>query len=368
MTTALPPTPDQVNPYNITWYGADFMSGQIIAELPCLRLSGSLDRRLGEYTSATFDVILDGAPLNWQAATAPGSAMIVGVWDGTPGWAGYIPPRTRGSAATASITASTIEAYLDRRYTGTLTLTSTDEATIAATLLGVAQTGLSSLDIDAPTTGTLRDRSYADSDDKTIYSALTELSGVEDGPEWTINPTWNSDHSGFRLVATVRKKIGTQDTSPQAVFSMPGAVTVYQASESFEDGKGATVVLATGNGEGDGGRATSAVYQATAPGWPTYEYRFSPSASITSADVLNEHAAAALDELQAGTTSWTLTARASRAPHLGTEWSLGDNVRLQVDRGKSLGHPDGVDVVARALGWSLDPVADTISPLLLQEG
>lgn len=375
MTTELPPAPDLVRPYDITWYGADIMSGQIIAELPCLRLSGSLDRRLGEYTSANWDVILDGAPPNWQAATQPGRAMIVGVWDGTPGWAGYIPPRTRGSSSTAQVTASTMEAYLDRRYTGTLALAGTDEALIAAALLGVAQNGLSSLDVDAPPTGTLRDRSYADSDDKTIYSALTELSGVQGGPEWTIDPVWTPDRSGFRLVARVRKQLGTQDASPQAVFSMPGAVTQYESVESYEDGKGATLVMATGNGEGDGvggsgGRATSSVYRSTLvdQGWPLYEYRWSPSSSITSTDVLNQHAAAALAELAGGTTSWTMTARASRAPHLGSEWSLGDNVRLQVDRGISPGHPDGADVVARALGWSLDPAADEISPVLVQGG
>lgn len=374
MTVPLPPAPSLVRPYDITWYGCDLMSGQIIAELPCLRLSGALDRRLGQYTSATFDVLLgEGAPPNWEAATTPGRSMIVGVWDDAPGWAGYIPPRTRGSATTAQVTASTIEAYLDRRYTGTLSLTATDEALIAGALLSVAQNGLSSLDIDAPPTGTLRDRSYADSDDKTIYSALTELMGVQDGPEWTIDPVWNSDQSGFRLVARVRKRIGTQDDAPQAVFSLPGPVTEYQASESYEDGKGATVVLATGNGEGDGsggdgGRATSDVYRSPLvdQGWPVFEYRFSPSSSITSDDVLNEHAAQALSELAGGTTSWTMTARASRAPHLGTDWSLGDNVRLLVDSGVAPGHPDGVDVVARALGWSLDPVADTISPVVVE--
>lgn len=368
MTTALPPAPNLVRPYNISWFGCDFMTGEIIAELPSLRLSGSLDRRLGEYTSATFDLLLDKAPSNWWAATQPGRAMIVGVWDGAPGWAGYIPPRTRGSSSTVSITASTIEAYLDRRFTGTLAYTQTDEALIAGALLGVVQGGLSCLDVDAPITGTPRDRTYADSDDKTVYSALTELMGVEGGPEWTIDPVWNSGRTGFRLLARVRKKIGVQDASPQAVFSMPGPVTEYAAAESYEDGKGATRVLATGNGEGDQGRATSDLYQSPLPGWPVYEYRFSPSSSITSKTVLNGHASQAITELAGGTTSWTMTARASRAPHLGTEWSLGDNVRLSVAKGISPGHPEGVDVVARALGWSLDPAADTISPILVEGG
>ncbi|MEU0675486.1 hypothetical protein ABZ330_21845 [Streptomyces sp. NPDC006172] len=370
MRAGLPPAPVQERPYEIQWFGCDFMSGEIVAELPSLRPSGTLDRRLGEYTSASFDLALDGAPPNWRSATEPGRALIVGVWDGVPGWAGYVPPRTRGSSSTVNIAASTIEAYLDRRYTGTLVLAQTDEATIAASLFGVAQAGLGCLDVDAPATGTVRDRSYADSDDKTIYSALTELMGVQGGPEWSIDPVWNTSRSGFRLVARVRKRIGVQDAAPQAVFGMPGTVTEYESVESWEDGKGANVILATGAGEGDTGRATSAVHRSPLvdQGWPVYEYRWSPSSSITSRSVLDEHADQGLTELAAGTTSWKLTARASRAPHLGSDWSLGDNVRLTVARDTSPGHPEGVDVVARAVGWSLDPAADTISPVLREGG
>ncbi|MGO4630489.1 hypothetical protein AB4225_06030 [Streptomyces sp. 2RAF24] len=366
----MPAAPAAERPYSITWFGCDFMTGEIIAELPSLQLSGTLDRRLGEYTTANLQLLLAGAPPNWRAATEPGRAMIVGVWDGVPGWAGYIAgPRTR-SATTATLTASTIEAYLDRRYTGTLVLGSADEATIAAALLGVAQDGLDSLDIDAPMTGTVRDRSYADSDDKTIYSALSELMGVQGGPEWTIDPVWNSGRTGFRLIARVRKRLGVQATNPQAVFSLPGSLTEYQGTESYADGHGATVVQATGNGEGDTGRAVSAVQRSplVGQGWPVYEYRWSPSSSITSRDVLNEHASQAAADLATGTTTWTLTARASLAPHLGSEWALGDSVRLVVDAGYSAGHPDGADVVARAYGWSLSIADDTISPILMEEG
>lgn len=370
MTTSLPPAPTLVRPYEVTWFGCDFMSGEIIAELPSLSAGGPIERRLGGYSSTTFGLTLAGAPPNWRAATEKGRVMIVGVWDDNPRWAGYGTVRTRGSSPSASVTASTIEGYLDRRFTGTLALAATDEALIAAALLQVAQDGLDCLDIDAPPTGTLRDRSYADADDKTLYSALTELMGVQGGPEWTIDPVWNAGRSGFRLVARVRPSIGTVADNPQAVFSYPGPVTQYESTESYEDGKGADVILATGNGEGDGGRVVSAVHYSPvlSQGWPVFEHRWSPSSSIKDVATLNGHAAQAQALMQYGATAWTLTATASVAPHLGEEWALGDSVRLTVDPDTSPGHPEGADVVARCWGWSLDPVADTIVPIIVEGG
>lgn len=370
MTTALPPLPPLVRPYSVTWFGCDFMTGQIIAELPSLVIGGPIERRLGTYSSTTFTLTLAGAPTNWVAATQHGRVMIVGVADDNPIWAGYGSVRSRGSSPTASITATTIEGYFDRRYTGTIALNATDEALIAAALLAVVQDGLDSLDVDAPATGTVRDRAYADSDDKTVYSALTELMGLEDGPEWTVDPVWNSDRSGFRLVARVRKSIGVQDANPQAVFSYPGAVTEYTATESYEDGKGANVLLATGNGEGNDGRIVSDVHHSPvlAQGFPVFEFRWSPSSSIQDSATLNEHADLAEADMQNGTITWALTATASVAPHLGSEWAIGDNLHLTVDSGVSEGHPGGADVVARCWGWSLDPVADTVNPVIVDGG
>jgi hypothetical protein len=153
------------------------------------------------------------------------------------------------------------------------------------------------------------------------------------------------------------------------VLDMPGCVTDYTLTESYERGKGANSVLARGESQG-GGRASSSVHTADdllAAGWPLWEHRWAPGAGITSVDQLDEHAAQALALMRAGSRSWTVQAAASAAPRLGTDWGLGDTVTLDVEPGASPRHPSGITVSARAWAWELDTGADRVSPILLED-
>jgi hypothetical protein len=76
-----------------------------------------------------------------------------------------------------------------------------------------------------------------------------------------------------------------------------------------------------------------------------------------------------------GETIYTLTADATRAPQIDRDFTIGSDVRFtaaanMVDRDghPSYGHPDGLDIIARAFGWTLDPIADTFTPVLWQPG
>jgi hypothetical protein len=71
--------------------------------------------------------------------------------------------------------------------------------------------------------------------------------------------------------------------------------------------------------------------------------------------------------MRTGASAWTVTAAASAAPRLGQDWALGDSIRLHVEPGAALGHPDGVDLVARAYGWQLDAGDNKITPVLLED-
>lgn len=356
-------------PYTLTWYGCDLRTGAIAEELIALKPGGAIGRRLGATTSASFTLLLDGAPDDWASATDPGRTMLVGVDSSTatPVWCGLILTRKGGSKNTLDLGCCSAEGYLDRRGAGTYSTAGADASTVmealatAVTDIGppfIFDTTLSGLTIAYDT---------LDTDDKTILSQLQTISAMSGAPEWTVDVEWaDASQTMFRLVLRIRPTIGVVDPAPEAVFDLPGCIAGYELGESYESGKGATVVIATGEGEGDA-RIQSDVQTSDliAGGWPRWIYRYSPGSGITSSDQLNAHAARTLRLMEQGARAWTLDAVASQAPRLGSVWTLGDSVRVQIDR--SPRHPTGAAVVARAYGWDLDPAGDKLSPILLEE-
>lgn len=189
---------------------------------------------------------------------------------------------------------------------------------------------------------------------------------MDGGPEWTVDIQWNSAHSGFEFPLRVRPSVGLHGaTAP--TFDFPGCVSAYTLAESYEAGKGATVVIARGEGEGIS-RLTSAPHVATvliASGWPRWEYRFTPATGVTDPDQLEAHAARTLALMAQGAQVWSVEAVASRAPRLGPDWGLGDSIHLAVET--SPRHPAGADMTARCWAWELDAGADRVRPILVEE-
>ncbi|MEU7384006.1 hypothetical protein AB0A91_29275 [Streptomyces sp. NPDC042207] len=353
----------------LAWYGVDFRSGGIVEDLPSLRPTGALSRRLGTYTTGQLELGLDGAPAEWEAATAPGRSLVVAVDQATdtPVWSGVLLPREAGSSSTAQLGAATLEAYLDARYPGTQTLLSMDQATVCARLAAPALTGGPPFVIDSVPTGTSIDYLTDDGDDRTIYSCLQEVMGLDGGPEWTVDVEWNSGHNGFVFPLRIRQQVGVQTETPEAVWDFPGCAAEYTLGESYEQGKGATRVIARGEGEGSA-RLTSPAREATAliaGGWPIWEYRYTPATGLTDPDQLDAQAAKTLTLMGEGAQVWSIQGVASRSPRLGRDWALGDSIRLSVESSRR--HPAGADVVARCWAWELEPSADRVRPILVQE-
>ncbi|MGW4784237.1 hypothetical protein [Streptomyces sp. NPDC004230] len=356
-------------PYELAWYGCDLLTGGIVEDLPSLKPTGALSRKLGVSTTLQTELNLAGAPAEWDSALAPGRALIVAVDTATdiPVWSGAVLPREGGSANTVQIGAATLEAYLDARYPGTQSMIAADQATVLTNLITPALTGGPPLVIDAVATGVTMDYLTDDGDDKTILSCAQEVMGLEGGPEWTIDTAWNAGHSGFVFPVRIRSAVGTQSAIPEAVFDFPGCVSTYTLGESYEQGKGATRVIARGEGEG-ASRLTSSTHEATdlvANGWPIWEYRFTPSSGITDPDQLDGHAAKSLALMAQGAQVWSIQGVASRSPRVGRDFGLGDSVRFIVDHSQR--HPAGAEVVARCWSWELDPGADQVRPILVEE-
>jgi len=356
--------------YELAWYGCDLRTGGIVEDLRSIKPTGTLSRKLGDATTLQLELALAGAPDEWEAAVAPGRSVLVAVDTATdtPIWAGAVLPREGGSSQTVQLGAATLERYLDSRFPGDQTLIGTDQAAVVSALVTPALTGGPPIVIDAPSTGVTMDYLTSDGDDKSILSCLQEIMGLEGGPEWTIDIAWNAGRDGFTFPLRVRSAIGAQSDSPESVFDFPGCVSSYTLSESYEQGKGATVVVARGEGEGTS-RLTSTSHEATAliaNGWPRWEYRYTPATGVTDPDQLDAHAAKSLTLMAQGAQVWSIEAIASRAPRVGRDWALGDSIRMAVET--SPRHPGGTDLVARCWSWELDPGADRVRPILVEEG
>lgn len=364
----------------VTWLGCDLVTGSIVEELPDLVPSGQIEALLGAYTSArlTLPIPLGGngaAPKNWEAATIPGRSMIVALLAGQPIWAGIVLYRNGGTPGTVDLACTSIEGYLDRRYAGDHTWTQQDEASVIASgLLADAGTEGIGLVVDAPATGTLRDRTYYDKDDKSIYSALRELMSVDGGPEWTVLLGWtDGTETAVSKTVLVRSRIGYASSTPNAVFttgtasavvsSRGASNTAYTYTEDYTSGHGANHVVATSSGEGDSRpQSTPARDEGLlGSGWPRWEYRFTPGTSISEQATLDAHATAALAVMSQGTRTLTITSRADRYPILGTDWWIGDDIGYELTGHR---HPNGLTGVGRAIGWQLDAKAGTIQPIL----
>jgi hypothetical protein len=98
---------------------------------------------------------------------------------------------------------------------------------------------------------------------------------------------------------------------------------------------------------------------------PPFEYRFTPSTSISEVSTLTAHAQSALAQMQDGAQALTLTAIVQDAPRLGRDWFVGDDIGYRI---QSPAFPDGLEGVARCIGWKVS-VAEpsTVTPILATE-
>lgn len=358
-------------PVILDWYGCDLRSGRIVEELRGLSCSQPLTRKLGESTTSNLSLPLAGAPRSWEAATVPGRTMLVAVDRLTqqPLTAGLVLTRAGGTDAALSIGIASPEAYFDRRYVGTGEFFGIDQATILTTTGAPLLVQAPPFQFDAPATGVMATYEVSDGDDRTILSVWQELMDQDGGPEFTVDVAWTTDGTSFTLPIRIRPAngVGTVNPAPMAVFDLPGCISSYTLTESYEAEKGATSVRAYGDGEGDA-RLTSDDHTADmllAAGYPLIEYRYTPASATTDPAALDASAAGTLAAMAAGSTVWDVTATASAAPRLGRDFALGDSIGVQITT--SPRHPFGASTVARCWSWSLDPGADTVQPILVED-
>lgn len=381
---------------SFSWVACDTLSGNVIADLPLFSIDAARST-LGRYETCTGTMAIDDTlpagqsrvPENWLYAIEPYSSAIILRDDSTGNalWGGYTQTRTRTDGDTVTIPLITAEGYLDRVYVGNSTFTATDQNTIAATLISTYVAGSLAAIPGIPITtsvvggaGTVRDRTYLDANDQTVYSALTELMGVQGGPEWTISWQHLSSPERYVPVFKVGSTIGNPvmaGMGPNAVFEMGGtskggSVTEVTYTEDYTAGKGANYIQAVSTPNADGTRQVGVASVLSSPRRPHIEYRWNPSTSITDTATLLQHAQQTLPIMQNGARSLALASKFNEGPQLGTDWNLGDVVGYSIGGQDQYGNETvpafqgGIYGTARVIGWQFQPDVPTpiVTPVL----
>lgn len=353
------------------WLSVSSRSGRVLADLPGLVCSSVGAVLGGETVTSASLPLFDRCPERWWEAVAEVAACLVLVDaadDGRPVWGGPVIKSDKNESDTVALSLASWEWFLRGFYVGGREFTGVPQTQVVATLLAeFVQDGTHPLVVEAASSGTLRDRTYADADDKPAIDVLSELMDVQGGPEWTVGWRHLSDPERYVPVMRVADRVGVSPQNglgPGATFDMPGAVTAFSLTTSWASGDGATSVVATSNpdpSDQDAPRPQSPPQVVDDPLRPTVQHRWTPSTSITDTATLVSHAVARLAIMRGGARALSLTAHTADAHRLGRTWRIGDDVGYAIDAPSV---PEGLTGMARALGWVLDLDASTVTPVL----
>ena len=355
----------------ISWISVNANNGSVITDLTDLRVEAALKQTLMRYESQTAKLPLDTAPTNWRQATRKRSVFLVAldilkVGTEVPVWGGMVIKRVTNEGPDVDLSLVTAEGYLDRVFVGDENYNDVPQNLIVKDLIEkYAATTATKRGIPIRVQihggdGTPRTRNYTDAADKTLYSILRDLSGVVGGPEWTIGWEWVDDQT-LGLVAHVGDRLGSPPPAglnPAAQFYLPGAVDSAELTEGYGSSEGANDVMAVSSGV-DGARPQSPHQVDTTDASPRFEYRWTPSTSITDVNTLTAHAQRALAAMKNGTLALAITANRQEAPRLGTDWFLGDDIGFDLT---APAWPAGLTGTARVVGVEITDT--TITPLI----
>lgn len=362
----------------LSWVSVNANNGAIITDLPTLRQDGALKQTLMRYESQTVSLPTwdpadpeGGPPVNWLQATRKGAVFLVALGEpedneprGVPLWGGMVVRRVRVPGGGVKMSLVTAEGYLDRVYVGDIEMTGPQNLIVQSLVEDYAQTGVKrGLPIRVEVAGgdgVVRTRTYKDSEDKTLYSVLSDLSGVIGGPEWTVSWEW-VDERQLGLVLTVSDRIGSPPPAglnPAAQFYLPGDVTDAELVEGYGSDEGANDVMAVSSGVEDA-RPQSEHQTNDTDQRPRFEYRWTPSTSISDVGTLTAHAQRALAAMKDGSLALAITANREEAPKLGRDWRIGDDIGFSIDAPEFPGKLVGT---ARCVGWELTDT--TVTPLI----
>lgn len=339
------------------------VDGTVLAELPELQLTRLL-YRFEESTSETAVLPWHNICRNWDEATMPYQVAVLLVRGETVLWGGIVVKRERSlDGEGMSLTLVTVEHYLDSVHVGNRSYSNRDQCGIVKDLVTSTLAGHRfNLLVEASPSSVRRDRNYDTESDKTLLSALQELSNVLNGPEWCT--MWRRlDDGRYTPVLEVADHIGSLTVATTFDESV---MTSFTVTEDYTSGYGANWVLAVSTADA-GERPQSDVMTVDQPNRPVVEHVFQPSSSITNKETLNAHAQSTLLQMMDGTRTIKIGLSLLAAPMIYQEWQPGDLISWDIadSRGFFAGFSKGS---ARIVGYEIDFAGVwTITPVLQDE-
>jgi len=340
---------------------ADLLTNSIIAELS---LTGvNFTQQLNSAGTFTGHILLSGvnsAGLNIPASTIPGRNAIYVDRNGILVWGGIIWNREyKSSDQSLTITAREFESYFERRrITTTLGYTGVDQLTIVQQLVQAAQSvpyGNIGVVVGSETSGITQSRIYYSYELKSYFSAIQELSQVNQGFDFTIAVAYDGDGNPTKTLKLGYPRLGNTYSSTSAtvpVFILPGNMVEYVFPE---DGtKAANTLYATGAGSNEGKLIATAIDATkTAAGWALLED------SVNYSDIIDSTLLAGLATGQVNAVSYPpqviqIAVPAYVDPVYGS-YNIGDQARVIITDNF---FPTTLDTNYRIIGLNVNPGED----------
>lgn len=371
----------------INWVAVQLTTGAIIADLPGVEMTADLPVTIGQAESATLALNLSaGTPDNWMTATQPGGAALI-AWTGDPNapvilWGGIVRQRVRAPGSPrVLLSCQTAECYLGSAYVDNYTATNVNQDIMVAALMAFAsdtnQLPWNLNHLAAASTQT-QSASYTATSNVTVLSALQTLSAYEGGPEWTATWHWNLAARTIVPVLNYGARVGNSASNgiPAVTIATPDLMSESAFTEDYSDGYGANRVTAYGTSSASASSATSSTIVPTATatandlkGRPLWRYVYQPSSTITDPNILAQHAASAVNQLQDGAQPLTFMLPRQQGPlapgwgpigkQLGQDWNLGDDIGWNIT---GPAFPTPITGVGRVIGYRI--AYDSITPII----
>lgn len=340
----------------IHWAAYDPITGDVLEDLPGLRITSSMSTIIGRGDSVTVALpIADRLTDRWVTATQPKRVVIAGIHDpGSPRpsdstvlWAGWVDHREYGSGPEIMLRLQPPEEWLNRNYVAAQTFTQ-QPGTAIMRALGLDRVAAQFHgDVIERVSTKRHDRTYTDDQDKTCLSAMQDLMRITDGVEFAL--TWRIDDNGrLCLVATTAQKLGRRATLDQ-----PAGVLIDRAEWRLTEDAGSTIWTGTATRTGDDRvQVTRRADPLIAQGFLELERRWQPDTGSVSESIIAGYVDAARTAEQDGISALDITVHLDDVMP-GRDIGLGDDVVVE------LANPDlpGVEIstTLRLLGWVADP-------------
>jgi len=337
---------------------ADLLTNNVLAELPLTNVT--FNKELNSAGTFTGQILLTDTRedvYSIQSNTVPGRTALYVDRSGTIVWGGVVWGRSYSSTnQSIQFQAREFESYFEkRRILSTYAASGVDQLQVAKNLVDQIQavpSGNINVVVPSLTSGVLVTKTYNSWDQKPLSEALYELSRANNGFDWNIDVSYDSNYSIVKNLDLAYPRRGVAYSSSSTtvpVLEFPGNVVEYSYPE--EGGSIATIMIGVGAGNGEGKLFSTQTSTAQlAAGWPVLQQSVSLT-DYASQSLLDQMTLAHLNAYINPIVNMQMVTEAYNDPILGS-FKTGDDVRVRITDPR---FPDTFDTYRRVQSFSVQP-------------